>query len=38
MSYVTCAFTPGGALIETFENVVPLSPPFAITVYIVSLR
>ena len=29
MSYVTCELTPGGALIETVENVVPLSPPFA---------
>src|SRR5438552_7183822 len=25
VSYVTCASTPGGAIIETFANVVPLS-------------
>ena len=28
-SYVTCAVTPGGALIEVFANAVPLSPPLA---------
>jgi len=29
VSYVTCAVTPAGAVIDTFANVVPLSPPFA---------
>jgi len=29
VSYVTCAVTPAGAVIETFANVVPFSPPFA---------
>ena len=26
---MTCAVTPGGAVIETFAKVVPFSPPFA---------
>lgn len=30
VSYVTCAVTPAGAVIETFANVVPLSPPAAV--------
>src|SRR5262249_42619944 len=30
VSYVTCAVTPAGAVIETFENAVPFSPPFAV--------
>ena len=30
VSYVTCAVTPTGAVIETFENVVPFSPPNAV--------
>jgi hypothetical protein len=29
VSYVTCAVTPAGAVIDTFENVVPFSPPVA---------
>ena len=29
VSYVTCAVTPAGAVIETFEKVVPFSPPVA---------
>ena len=29
-SYVTCAVTPAGAVIETFEKVVPFRPPFAV--------
>jgi hypothetical protein len=30
VSYVTCAVTPAGAVIETFAKVVPFSPPFAV--------
>ena len=30
VSYVTCAVTPAGAVIETFEKVVPFRPPFAV--------
>jgi len=30
VSYVTCAVTPAGACIDTFANVVPFSPPFAV--------
>ena len=29
VSYVTCAVTPAGAVIETFEKVVPFSPSVA---------
>jgi hypothetical protein len=29
-SYVTCAVTPAGAVIETFAKVVPFSPPDAV--------
>ena len=29
-SYVTCAVTPAGAVIETFEKVVPFRPPSAV--------
>jgi len=30
VSYVTCAVTPAGAVIETFANVVPFRPPLAV--------